>query len=174
MSFRFLYIPALMLTALSPFVLAAGCLSESDQAPATFECPPDAGWPKVSQVLERKCGTLDCHGDRGRPFRLYGRNGARLSDGDVVGETDGTSDAELEHNRLSACALEPEQMNAVRTEDAELETLTLLRKPLLLEAHKGGRVWLEDSPGYICLTSWITSGSTAVDGAACEAELSIP
>jgi hypothetical protein len=47
----------------------------------------------------------------------------------------------------------------------------VIRKPRLLEAHKGGRVWLADSPGFLCLTSWLDG---AVDVAQCEAELAIP
>lgn len=153
----------------------ASCLSESERGPAAFDCPPGpdpaTGWPIVSQVLEQKCGTLDCHGDRSRPFRVMGRNGARLDTNDVVGSTDGTSPAELRENRASACGLEPEQMGAVLAGEAELDSLTLCRKPRLIESHKGGRVWLDDSPGYICLTSWIDG---AVDHAACEAELLLP
>ncbi len=159
------------------FLLTAGasCLSESERGPAAFDCPPGpdpaTGWPIVSQVLEQKCGTLDCHGDRSRPLRFLGRNGARLDTGDVVGSTDGTTAAELRENRASACGLEPEQMGAVLAGEAELDSLTLCRKPRLIESHKGGRVWLDDSPGYICLTSWIDG---AVDQAACEAELLLP
>lgn len=154
---------------------AVSCLSETERGPAQFECPPGPGpetnWPIVSQVLEQKCGTLDCHGDRSRPFRVLGRNGARLDENDVVGSTDGTSPAEFRENRASACGLEPERMAAVVEGDADLDTLTLCRKPRLIEAHKGGRVWLDDSPGYICLSSWIDG---SVDQAACEAELLLP
>lgn len=151
--------------------LSVGCISETEMEPAEFDCPSEADWPIVSQVLERKCGTIDCHGDRARSFRLFGRNGSRLDDGDVVGSTDGTSTAELRENRASACGLEPEQMHAVVQGDEELETLTLIRKPRLIEAHKGGRVWVEDSPGFVCLSSWIDG---SLDRAACEAELAIP
>ncbi len=152
--------------------LTGTCLSAD---PAEFACPPgpapESNFPIVSRVLEQKCGTLDCHGDRSRPFRLLGRNGARLDKGDVVGSTDGTSPAEFRENHASACGLEPELMAAVVAGDAEQESLTLVRKPRLIEAHKGGRVWRDDSPGYLCLTSWING---AVDQDACEAELLLP
>lgn len=167
-----------MLSLLALGGLAAAissCLSESERGPAQFDCPPgpdaETNWPVVSKVLEQKCGTLDCHGDRSRPFRVMGRNGARLDINDIVGSTDGTSVAELRENHASACALEPEQMGAVLAGDADLDSLTLCRKPRLIESHKGGRVWLDDSPGYICLTSWIEG---SVDEAACEAELLLP
>ena len=32
----------------------------------------------VSKFLERRCGTLDCHGQGGRPLRLYSGRGLRL------------------------------------------------------------------------------------------------
>ncbi|MBK6517346.1 MAG: hypothetical protein IPM79_11035 [Polyangiaceae bacterium] len=152
-------------------LLAVGCVTEEDKATVEFACPSDANWPVVSQSLERTCGTLDCHGDRGRPFRLFGRSGARLDDGDVVGETDGTSPAELRENLASACGLEPEQMAAVVAGEEDPQALTLVRKPLLIEAHKGGRVWLEDSPGYLCLLSWIEG---SVDLVACNTDLETP
>lgn len=152
-------------------LFALACVTEEDKASVEFACPSEANWPVVSQSLERTCGTLDCHGDRSRPFRLFGRNGSRLDDGDVVGSNDGTSPAELRENMASACGLEPEQMAAVVAGEAEPETLTLVRKPLLIEAHKGGRVWQTDAPGYQCLLSWIEG---SVDLAVCNADLETP
>ncbi|MFO0546759.1 MAG: hypothetical protein U0271_00160 [Polyangiaceae bacterium] len=151
--------------------LSVGCVTESDYTPLAFDCPTETDWPIVSQTLERRCGTLDCHGDPGRPFRLYGRNGARLDPNDVVGGTDGTSTAELRENRASACGLEPEKMAAVVNDGEDIETLTLVRKPRLIEAHKGGLVWQADSPGFVCLSSWLAGD---VDRAACEAEIAEP
>ncbi len=149
----------------------ASCLSEGDRSAVEFACPSEEEFPIVSQVLEQKCGTLDCHGDRSRPFRLFGRNGARLSESDVVGATDGTSPAEMAENRASACGLEPEKMSSVVAGETSLDELSLTRKPRLIEAHKGGRVWTDDAPGYVCLASWIDG---ELDLAACEAELVIP
>lgn len=152
-------------------LLFSGCL-ETNEDP-TFSCPSDAAeeWPVVSQVMERKCGTLDCHGARERPLRFYGRNGARLSDNQVVGEDDSTTTAELAENRASVCGLEPEKMHAVVEDGEPIDTLTVVRKARLLEAHKGGRVWQEDSPGFVCLKAWLEG---SFDRGACEAELRIP
>ncbi|NUP13706.1 MAG: hypothetical protein HOW73_47325, partial [Polyangiaceae bacterium] len=143
---------AFIVGAVASGCIVSGCVTESDEASIPFACPSEAEWPVVSQVLERKCGTMDCHGDRARPFRLFGRNGMRESDNNVVGSTDPTTTAELRENRASACGLEPEKMDAVVVDGEDLETLTLVRKPRLIEAHKGGLVWNEDSPGFVCLT----------------------
>jgi hypothetical protein len=145
-----------------------GCIEE--QAQVDNACPSEDDWPIVSQVLERRCGTLDCHGDASRPLLLHGRNGKRLSPSGQVGES-GTSPAEYAANRLSVCGIEPEKMTAVVAGEEDLRTLTVVRKPILDEAHKGGRVFLETSAGYLCFASWI-EGDVDVDS--CEAELALP
>jgi len=148
----------------------AGCVTEADRAPRDVACPSEVDWPIVSQVLEKSCGTQDCHGAPARPLRLYGRNGVRLSKDSIVGQGATTAD-ELAQNRDSVCGLEPELMAAVVTGDGDVDTLTVTRKPRLLEAHKGGRVWLDASPGWTCFQSWLDG---AVDQAACEADLQLP
>jgi hypothetical protein len=145
-----------------------GCIE--DQTQVDHACPSEENWPIVSQVLERRCGTLDCHGDASRPLLLHGRNGTRLSPTGEVGEA-GTSPAEYAANRLSVCGVEPEKMSAVVAGEEDLLQLTVIRKPILDEAHKGGRVFLQTSPGYLCFASWI-EGNVDVD--VCEAELALP
>jgi hypothetical protein len=158
-------------------LLAAGCVSSDDAAPAAFDCPDSADFPLVSQVVERRCGTLDCHGDPSRPLRIYGRSGLRLdfqdpgNNPDVTGSETPTNALELEQNRASLCGLEPEKMAAVVSGDAPPETLTIVRKPRLTEAHKGGRVFVVDQPGDRCLLSWLEGD---VDTDACVEELQIP
>jgi hypothetical protein len=199
------------------FILGPACLSSEELGSTDFSCPSEDGFRVVSQVIERRCGTLDCHGDPARSFRVYGRTGLRLprteeeyiadrmatsggpastadasasasaSSGDpsgatgvgggpygdyVTGGTEPTSDAELAANRLSACGVEPDLMSEVVNTNADPGTLTLVRKPRLTEAHKGGRIWKEDSlQGDKCLTTWIAG---AVDVAACNGELKRP
>ncbi len=201
------------------FVTAPACLDDKQLGVTDFSCPSGDGFRVVSQVIERRCGTLDCHGDPARSFRVYGRTGLRLprteaeyiadrmatsggpgattdasasasasTGGDtsasaggvgggpygeyVTGGTEPTSDAETEANRLSACGVEPDLMSEVVNTNADPATLTLVRKPRLSEAHKGGRIWAEDSPaGDKCLTTWIAG---SVDVASCNAELKKP
>jgi hypothetical protein len=141
-----------------------------DQTTVDNACPSEENWPLVSQVLERRCGTLDCHGDPSRPLLLHGRNGKRLSSAGLVGES-GTSPAEYAANRLSVCGVEPEKMSAVVAGDEDPLQLTVIRKPILDESHKGGRVFLQTSPGFVCFESWI-EGNVDVDS--CEAELALP
>ena len=158
-------------------LVAVGCVSTDDAAPAAFDCPDSADFPLVSQVVERRCGTLDCHGDPSRPLRIYGRSGLRLDfqdpgdNPDVTGSETPTNALELEQNRASLCGLEPEKMAAVVAGDEPPETLTIVRKPRLTEAHKGGRVFVVDQPGDRCLLSWLEGD---VDTGACVEELQIP
>jgi hypothetical protein len=125
----------------------------------------------VNPVLLERCGSLDCHGDGHRNYRLYGFGGRRLSaedrpDAEVVraDEVDANYDATL--------ALEPEI--TARIADGETEAigeLTLVRKARGAEAHDGGAPFTADGPGERCLVSWLAG---RVDSAACEDELRAP
>ena len=35
----------------------------------------------VDAFMEKRCGALDCHGQIGRPLRIYSSNGLRMQDG---------------------------------------------------------------------------------------------
>ena len=156
-------------------VLSAGCLGESDTAPLGYACPSGDNFPIVSQVLERRCGTLDCHGDPSRPLRIYGRSGLRLrqpdGNGPPSGTEIGTTPLEIDENRFSACGLEPEVMDAVVSGQADPEVLLLLKKPRLVEAHKGGQVLTVGSTADTCIVSWLRG---TVDSLSCEAALLQP
>jgi hypothetical protein len=159
-----------------PLFATGACITADELAITKNNCPSGNDFPIVSQVFERRCGSLDCHGETYRPFRVYGRYGLRKPDsslggGDVSGGMVETTDAEMEANRESACGLEPERMANVLAGKLEVTDLTLVRKPRLLEAHKGGQVTPKTSPGYACITSWIQG---AVDHDACVAELQKP
>ncbi|MBL9022801.1 MAG: hypothetical protein JNL21_11420 [Myxococcales bacterium] len=160
---------------LSVSLLGAGCLGESDTAPLGYACPSGENFPIVSQVFERRCGTLDCHGDPSRPFRVYGRSGLRLrqpdGNGPPSGTEIGTTPLEIDENRFSACGLEPEIMDAVVNGQAEPDDLLLLKKPRLVEAHKGGQVLTAGSTADSCVVSWLRG---SVDSLSCEAALLQP
>ena len=54
-----------------------GC--EEIPVPIAVSCPSEADYVDyVSPVLEKRCGTLDCHGQLGRPLKFYSQNGLRL------------------------------------------------------------------------------------------------
>jgi len=178
---RLLATPLAALGGLAFALGLGGCLAEDQLGATAIDCPSADAFPIVSQVLERRCGTLDCHGDGARNFRVYGRTGLRRPEtaetyaGDFAqyktGGTEPTSPAEQAENRLSACGVEPELMAAVVDGGEEPGVLTLVRKPRLVEAHKGGLVFAEDSQGDKCLVSWIQG---SVDALACSAELKRP
>ena len=173
-----------MSRSVSSFVLAAlvlgpfgsGCIPAADQKATDSLCPSEDNFEIVSQVYERRCGTLDCHGQATRPFRVYGRDGLRkpatgLGGGYVSGGMVATTQDEIDSNYYSACGLEPERMANVVAGKQTVDTLTLVRKPRLEEAHKGGEVLPKGSLGDACILSWIAG---AVDVPSCDAELQNP
>ena len=131
---------------------------------------PDQGeFTTVSPVFEQRCGTLDCHGQVGRPLRIYSGLGLRLPNdaGDLPGMGATTMD-EIADNYFSVIGLEPEEMSRVVAYEDPPRTLLILAKPLLLEAHKGGQqIAPSGDPAEACITSWLLG--TGVDTAACNA-----
>ncbi|HTJ81802.1 MAG TPA: hypothetical protein VL400_08750 [Polyangiaceae bacterium] len=142
----------------------------------TTECPPFEDFKKVSPLLERRCGTLDCHGNISRPLRIYGQYGLRkptegvddpgLYSGNL---DDPTTQTEVVANYRAACGLEPEKMEQVQTGELGPEGLTLVRKPRLAEKHKGGRIWDQGKPPDRCLVGWVEGDYDpgTMDGADC-------
>jgi hypothetical protein len=114
----------------------------------------------VHSFLENQCGTLDCHGQVGRPFRLYSENGLRaVNDAGAVSGAGGETSVEVYANFLSAVGLQPEQMSAVVAGQASPTTLLLVAKPLGYQSHKGGVRMLPQ--GYLasCLEGWLADPS---------------
>lgn len=145
-------------------VLGFGCVDAEEQL--TIACPPIEDFRPVSAVLEQRCGTLDCHGDGSRPFKLYGRVGLRAplapdsevdAAGYFAGGTEPTTDQEVALNHRSLCGLEPEIMAQVTSGERPADDLTIVRKPRLQERHKGGKIWDEGKPGDRCLERWIAN-----------------
>lgn len=155
---------------------APACVSETESAPIEDMCPAKVELALVSQVFERRCGTLDCHGDAGRSLRIYGRTGLRKPrenppPGYITGGLVATTPDEVEANYYSICGVEPEKMDGVVKKELQPGDLLILRKPRLVESHKGGQVFVEGSPGDRCISSWLAG---TPDVAACNAELLIP
>jgi hypothetical protein len=115
-----------------------------------------AGSPEL--FLELKCGGLDCHGQVGRPLRIFSATGLRLVDdaGATSGDpTHPTSDDEKFANYTAAIGVQPELTSAVFAGFADPDVLLLLRKPLQAERHKGGQVIVNGDSGYQCLRGWL-------------------
>ena len=132
----------------------------------------------VSSVIERRCGTLDCHGSEARPLRIYSQFGLRkhIDKNPDAGQyfpggLDATTPDELLDNYRSMIGLEPEKLDLVVAKKAKVETLTLVRKPRLAEKHKGGLVWNKGDDGDVCLVNWLTG---VADTSTCTAELMHP
>ena len=161
--------------------MLSGC--EDIPAPGLIACPDfeledgtDA-FVIVSPVLERRCGTLDCHGDYARPLRIMGQNGLRLLSDEELTDPQlildnmtyaggkQTSPEELDANRRSVCGLEPERTSVVvRTQDfGATRSLMLLRKPLgedsNFEKHKGGVLFRPGGEGEVCVACWLTGNA---------------
>lgn len=112
----------------------------------------------VDPYIQRRCGTLDCHGQPGRAYRIYGVNGFRLYniDAGLVSGQQPTVEAEVRANYQAAIGIEPEEMSRVVAKQGEdVDRLLLLRKPLRLERHKGGPAMSEDDAGYRCVVAWL-------------------
>ncbi len=155
------------LAFLAALTLAA-CLAQPQETQTLLvdSARPDrASFDAPSAYMERHCGSLDCHGQPGRPLRVYSQFGMRLSDDDMPGGRPRTDD-ELTANYVATISLEPEIMTQVAEQHgAEPERLMLIRKPLGTERHKGGQIFSDQSdPGYLCLTSWLRG---SVDKDAC-------
>ena len=131
----------------------AACAGE-DQFAVSIESRGDAVdfAPYVQPVLEVGCASLDCHGDAGRPLRLYGRRGLRL---DPTLRGLDASDEELAANIAAIDGIDP---------DAEqIEDHLVLLKPLAVSAggihHIGGDLWSDQSiAAYRCLHAWLRAG----------------
>lgn len=153
-----------------------------------------AGAGGVSSVFERSCGSLDCHGSDARPLRIYSQYGLRKPPGlitiyePVEGGADGaaavpsgddddddddagpplpgkepTTPEEVLANYQSIIGLEPRVMQAV-VKGADPYKLLILKKPRLIEKHKGGPALHKDGDAETCIVGWLKN---KVDKAAC-------
>jgi hypothetical protein len=166
--------------ALAVCALALGCASTPDDgsSPSVAVVGLDrASYEAMVQpVVERRCGSLDCHGKLARGLRVYGENSLRLpNDAGLVVGGGKTTPAEAQATYASIVGLEPEKTSAFaakspRTSDDAYE-LTLLSKPLERERHRGGISLRKGEPAEQCIRSWLLG---AVDAAACSGALARP
>jgi hypothetical protein len=115
----------------------------------------------VHAFLERRCGTLDCHGQVGRAFRVYSAGGLRLAnDAGLVSGTGSTTPDEIFANYESLTGLQPEQLEAVVQGRDVPTSLLIVAKPLALQTHKGGPVLAVADSGDHCLEGWLLGSNT--------------
>ncbi len=155
---------ALGSVALVAAVIAAACSAPATDARVIEAVPDRASFPAVADLLVKRCGTLDCHGEVGRNLRLYGSTGLRLAPGDRPISKGQTTVAEYDDDYRSVVGLEPEIMSeVVASGGASPDRLTLVRKPRGTEHHKGGTLWAEGDPQDRCLTSWLSGNTDVAD-----------
>lgn len=171
---------SLAMTSLAAVGLAmstGSCASSPDPGRFTqILTPPfDQFKSSVSGFIERRCGTLDCHGQVGRPLRIYGGRGLRILDdgGHAPGNPGATTDAEVVANFQAVVGLEPELMSQVVADPGNFPPtrLLLLKKPRALERHKGGLVINQGDDADRCITSWVLG---QVDTKSCETATAVP
>jgi hypothetical protein len=144
-------------------LVAGACASTPDPARYTLIGLPDRGQFSdntmgVHVFLEKQCGTLDCHGQVGRPFRLFSQFGLRAAPDDGGPNMPGgvaDTDAEIYANYLSLIGLEPEEMSRVVAGQDPPTFLLVVKKPRGLESHKGGIRFHEGDDADVCLTGWL-------------------
>lgn len=132
----------------------------------------------VSAMLERRCGSLDCHGFIRRPMRIYSKYGLRLPPVDPtadagINEPGGadTTPEERSANYRAVVGVEPEKTDDVAKGNAAPDTLLIYKKPRGLEHHKGGVPINKGDDSETCLVSWL-KGTT--DKIACGKAAELP
>jgi hypothetical protein len=175
--------PGLFARAAGAVVLAIGfamaCSAPPDAAQISIVTPDRATFPPVSMLLDRRCGSLDCHGARTRNLQIYGCEGLRLGDaGPGCRNASGTDTTAEEHDATfrSLVALEPAVMSAVVQGGGQHpELLTFVRKARGTEAHKGGTLITPGDDQDICITSWLAgAGGSDAASDACARALALP
>lgn len=171
---------ALIISAVA--LAASSCRDDlTDQLEPT-KCPDQAVFQSaVSPYLERRCGTLDCHGASARPLRLYGRYGLRfhaqtgspvtpacVDEAPNVPGGVATTPCELEANYFSVCNVDSAKMDEIAQNANIADESLLITKARATEKHKGGKVVNEaDDPGNDCLLGWLAGGDAAKVEQAC-------
>jgi hypothetical protein len=152
----------LIVTFASPLVLLS-CATKS--GPAPIGRLPDKNEfinGEVSTFMEKRCGSLDCHGQVGRPLRIYSDWGLRYrSENDGQRVKGPTTPEEKNENYYAVVGLEPDLLaDSVLTGGAYVD-FQLIKKPLDSSGgginHKGGPVIRvgDGDPGWRCLHGWI-------------------
>lgn len=152
------------LGVVAALVALAGCddgVVSSFSVPAPYErpvallAPKRLGFDKVADALVATCGTLDCHGQPARNLRLYGSHSMRLLPTDDPGSAP-TTTAERDADFWSVTGLEPEVIDVVVREGGDRPLrLSLFRKGLGIEKHKGGTVAVVGGALDLCLRAWL-------------------
>ncbi len=151
---------AVGLGVLSTASAVVSCASVPDEKRFTAVIGPNfpAFRDSVDPYIEKQCGTLDCHGEPGRGFRVYGFRGLRLysQEAGLVPGIQQTTQEEINANYFALISVEPETFNRVMAQNGQnADLLLFLRKAMNLERHKGGALFAKESAPYRCITAWL-------------------
>jgi hypothetical protein len=149
-------------------VMGAGGCSAPDSSARVDPVGPDAAqFAYVAPVLERRCGSIDCHGSKFRNMRVYGYGGLRLGAATSPDVPNHLTPEEVTATYESVIGLEPEIMrDVVKSGGVGPERLTFVRKGRGDEEHKGHRRVTPGDSSDRCITTWLAG---SVDTAACAA-----
>jgi hypothetical protein len=152
-------------------LFAVACSTPDADSRTPTVTPDRASFDPVAAALDRRCGSLDCHGSRYRNLRMWGQDGMRLDLGDIPGGSQ-TTTAEIDSMYSAIVQLEPEIMSEVVADHGQNpERLTLIRKARGTEKHAGGAILVPGDVRDRCLLSWLEG---ATDGPACSQALLLP
>jgi hypothetical protein len=149
-----------LMKAQALLVLSTLCGCEADlRTPNSgigeLQVPSREDFTLVSDAMQLKCGSLDCHGQIGRNLRLFGHYGLRLADADNPYEPFMSTPEEYEASYLSVTGLEPETMSKVIKKELTPIQLALVRKPREIEKHKGHHLMTQGDALDRCLVGWL-------------------
>jgi len=125
-----------------------------------LQAPSRNDFPPVSDALQLRCATLDCHGQAGRNLRIYGYGGLRLSATQSPLDFP-TADAEYVASYDSVVGLDPEALSKVVTLQADPNSLSMIRKARGIEHHKGGQQMQTGDALDRCIVLWLQNKSDA-------------
>jgi len=169
---------ALLMLGLTSLALLAACVDTAGTE--VFGCPnrgvfigqdADAGiaMQSVSTFIERRCGTLECHGTLYRPMRIYGRFGLRAQVEPNVPGGKPTTAFEHDANYGAVCSIEPDKMAEVANDFGQsADKLLFVQKARGVEGHKGGTVVTPGSAGDKCILGWLRGDPLETVAARCQ------
>ena len=169
--------PIAALLALATALVVA-CGGPPEDARVGILAPDFDKFAPVGLLLDHRCGSLDCHGQRTRNLQIFGCEGLRLGDaspGCRISSGTDTTIEELQATYRSLVALEPVVMTTVVSgHGANPELLTFVRKARGTEAHKGGTLITPGDDQDQCITLWLANADADAGAEACARALALP
>lgn len=155
-------------------ITASSACVEDPEARISAVCPDRQIFINyVSPMMERRCGTLDCHGNQFRPMRLFGELGLRHPGELNYSGGDATTLLEADANYRAVCNFEPEKVTEVALDPGgqSVNKLLLVRKARGVISHKGGKVFEPFDESDKCVVGWLRSDNPKSIRDACQAAL---